>query len=75
MNFRFEIGSLVMLKAYRLAGITIKGPMIPLLVLERSLVECSGGIQRFYSGRLWIVGQEDRIIKFYEDELEKWEPN
>ena len=74
MNFRFELGSLVMLKTYRLAGITIKG-LIPLLVLERSFVECAGGVQRFYSGRLWITGQEDRIIKFHEDELEKWEPN
>lgn len=79
-NFKFALGQMVVTKAgmelreYQDAktGRLIGFPII-MLVQERHLVECPGGIQNYYSCRDWRDGKT--MLKFNEIELANYDAN
>lgn len=83
-EFKFKVGDLVVPKvsmencklyaAFRSQSKKdrIVSPQI-MVVNQRQMDECPGGTQYHYLCRLWVEGQESRLVSFNEIELQSWD--
>lgn len=82
--FEHAIGAMVVTKEY-LAALKLEAEINPpdydrrlagpvgMMVIERGLQQCHGGIQGFYTVRRWGTDHSERMVRFIEHELASWD--
>lgn len=81
MGFKFLVGDMVVpkvsmeaLRLYlainRLQKFDVAATPQIMIVNQRSMEECPGGVQYHYACRAWITGKENLVINFNEVELQ-----